>query len=282
LNYEITKLKVLAYHAIHDSAKFEVQLKYIVSNYTVISITNLLNFFKGLEAIPDNALIITFDDGDISVFENAFPLLQKYKIPACLFVVTQLIDSELPYWWDEIYYYLGTKEGDKKIWEVKNWSNSRRMEYLDKLRIKSSKPLLLRKQLTSMQLKKMEAGYLHIANHSYSHPMFNKCSNNELEQELEHSISKLTKLKLNPRIFAYPNGNFSSTVEEKIKQYNIEMAFLFDHKINKNSIDPLRISRLMVNDITPLWKFKLILSGFHTKILPLSRYTGKLLRKLKK
>lgn len=57
------------------------------------------------------------------------------------------------------------------------------------------------------------------------------------------------------------------------------MAFLFEHEINNGKFHPLRITRLAVNDNTPLWKLKQILSGWHTKILSLTRTLSKLRKK---
>ena len=48
------------------------------------------------------AIIITFDDGYADNLCNAKPLLEKYDIPATIFVVTSKIDSKNEFWWDEL------------------------------------------------------------------------------------------------------------------------------------------------------------------------------------
>lgn len=269
-------LRVLAYHAICDNLNFEEQLKYLTKNYNILSGEQFTNHVVNNVSFPERSLLITFDDGDSSNYKNAYPYLLKYKIPAIFFVITDLINSDNPFWWDEIEYYLGKEAGDRKVWEVKNWDNRKREIYLEELREKSDKPPLLYSQLKTSDLKKMRDNGMTIANHSHTHPMFNNCTYEELDQELESSISILENLDFTPQVFAYPNGNFSEKSENKLKEHGIKLAFLFDHKINKKHLNPLRISRLAVNDTTPIWKLKLILNGWHSKILPLTRALGKL------
>jgi peptidoglycan/xylan/chitin deacetylase (PgdA/CDA1 family) len=273
------RVRVLAYHTVNDKVNFEKQLKYISRHFNVISAKDFKQYLAGNIGFPKNTVLITFDDGDRSVLENGLPLLTKYKLPAVVFIITDLIDTHKPFWWDEIEYYLGKENGNKKIWEIKNWANIDRENYLLELRQNYKKPLLRYMQLTTSQLTEMQNEGVEIANHSHTHPMFNLCTAQELEYEIQESKGILSSLNSNPDIFAYPNGNYSDISEEILNKNGIKIAFLFDHKINKTKIHPLRISRLKLNDNTPLWKLKLILSGWHTRILPFTRTIGKFYRK---
>lgn len=272
----IKNLRILAYHTVKDRANFEGHLTYLKQNYSIVSIEQLNHFFYKNTRLPKKPLLITFDDGDLSVYENALPLLKKHNLPATLFVVTDLINSHKPFWWDEIEYYLGKEDGNKKVWEVKNWENKEREDFLTKLRNNLDKPAMKYPQLTTGQLKEMQDSGITIANHSHTHPLFNKCTREELEEELTKSKEQLQDSNFTADIFAYPNGNHSELSEAVLKSKNIKMALLFDHKINKNQVHPLQISRLAANDTTQLWKLKLILSGWHTKVLPITRTLGKL------
>lgn len=275
----VRSLRVLAYHTIHDKINFEEQLLYIKKNYSIISFDDLRRFLYENIELPEKPLLITLDDGDMSVYDNALPIFKKYNIPAILFVITDLINTNKPFWWNEIKYYIGSKEGNIKSWEVKNWSNKKREDYLNDLRKNSLKPELKFKQLTIFQLQEMQDAGIVIANHSHTHPMYDKCTELELEKEVELSTFKLKELGFTPDVFAYPNGNYSLLAEEISKKHGIVATFLFDHNINRGKVDPLRISRLKINDSTPLWKLKLILSGWHTRILPITRTLGKFYRK---
>src|SRR5690242_2555715 len=47
-------------------------------------------------------LALTFDDGYRGIYDNAFPLLQEWGIPATIFLVTDRIGSSEPLWWDKV------------------------------------------------------------------------------------------------------------------------------------------------------------------------------------
>src|SRR5690606_41190681 len=60
--------------------------------------SDLLSFFHQNKELPENPILITFDDGDIRVYENGFPVLKKMGLPSVLFIITQLIDSKETFW----------------------------------------------------------------------------------------------------------------------------------------------------------------------------------------
>lgn len=275
---EMKNLKVLAYHAVSDVENFKNQLRYLKKQYNLVSLDQLIRFFHSNQELPEKPLLITFDDGDFTLYKNAFPILRKENIPAAVFVITELLNTTRPFWWNEIEFYLGEKEGNKKVWEVKEWPNQDRLAYLSTLRKNNSEALPSSRQLNSTEVAEMHKSGITIANHSHSHPMFNQCSEQEMEEEFRRSTEVLESLGLESKAFAYPNGNFSDSAEKILLKHRIKVAFLFDHKINKGKMHPLRISRLVVNDSTPLWKLKFILSGWHSRLLPLSRRLGKLVR----
>ncbi|MEH1819266.1 MAG: polysaccharide deacetylase family protein [Nostoc sp.] len=50
----------------------------------------------------NRSIVVTFDDGYADNFYNAKPLLEKYDIPATVFVTTGGIDQKQEFWWDEL------------------------------------------------------------------------------------------------------------------------------------------------------------------------------------
>ena len=275
-------LKVLVYHKIDNPVNFEKHLVYLQANYTLISINEILKFKDKNTNTQKPPLLITFDDGDLSIYNNAFPLLKRFKIPGVIFVISGLIGTQEPFWWDEITSYAAkNRDSNAIVWEVKNWPNEKRIKFIEQLKKNSGIKELSYSQLTYDQLYEMQGEGIDIANHSHSHPLFDMCTPAELKQEMTTSIEILKNKNFLYDVFAYPNGNFSTKSEAVIKKAGIRMAFLFDHKININLENPLRISRLIVDDTTPLWKFRFILSGYHSKVLPLRRKISKLLSGLR-
>ena len=259
------KLRVLAYHTVEDSVVFDKQIHYLKNNFQIINLELLNRHLFQNFPLPEKPLLITFDDGDISIREKGLDILIKHQVPSVLFVITSLINTNKAYWWDEIRYY-GENDGNRMSWEVKSWKNKERLIYLQNLIKSSTKPKLQKEQLNNSQLEQLSKAGMQIANHSHTHPMFDRCSKYELEQELRTSVDILNKLGYQPDIFAYPNGNFNATSELELKNAGIKLAFLFDHKINEKQINPLRISRIRVDSDIDLKEFKVKVSGFHSFI----------------
>jgi poly-beta-1,6-N-acetyl-D-glucosamine N-deacetylase PgaB len=92
------KAIVLTYHNINNVSlgdisikpeRFESDLKMLRDRgFNVISLRDMLNAMAGLTVMPDNAVVITFDDGLKSFYTSAYPLLLKYNMPAVNFLIT--------------------------------------------------------------------------------------------------------------------------------------------------------------------------------------------------
>ena len=52
--------------------------------------------------ICDRAVAITFDDGYANNLHQAKPILEKYQIPATVFVATEYLTNPKEFWWDEL------------------------------------------------------------------------------------------------------------------------------------------------------------------------------------
>jgi biofilm PGA synthesis lipoprotein PgaB len=57
------------------------------NGYHVIGVQDLVDAAAGRKDLPDNAVMLTFDDGYQSFYTQAFPLLKKYHYPATLALV---------------------------------------------------------------------------------------------------------------------------------------------------------------------------------------------------
>jgi peptidoglycan/xylan/chitin deacetylase (PgdA/CDA1 family) len=77
---------------------FESQLKYLRDNgYKVIPLRELVDYYLGKRPAPNpHSVVITVDDGHISVYGEMFPLVRRYNIPVTLFIYPSAI-SNAPY-----------------------------------------------------------------------------------------------------------------------------------------------------------------------------------------
>jgi len=264
-------LRVLAYHTVHEPEIFEAQLKYLIKKFNIISFADLHDHLFNNKNLPPKPLLLTFDDGDVSVLKNGLPILKKYKLPSVLFVITQLIDSDNMFWCRQVEAVFkkqgkSYQEARQKIKLLKKMPNSERVKYLDSL------AMVKGLQLTSDELHVLQKEKMFIGNHTHTHPMINNCTEHEIEQEMGKVKTLFEKWNLEGYpVFAYPNGNWDAKSEKILEKNGVQFAFLFDHQINKESIDPMHISRITVDSETELNEFKVKVSGLHSKILSLKK-----------
>jgi peptidoglycan/xylan/chitin deacetylase (PgdA/CDA1 family) len=86
------RLDILAYHHIDDGAqsdtvisqeRFEEHLAALSdAGYNTVSAGDILDFVGRGVPLPEKALLLTFDDGYLSNYEYAFPILLKYNMKA--------------------------------------------------------------------------------------------------------------------------------------------------------------------------------------------------------
>lgn len=105
-------VSVLLYHRFDEArypttttsaAQFEQQLSYLKSNgYTVMSMDQMAECVEGRRSVPDKAVVITIDDGFISEYERAVPLLRKYGYPFTIFVFTSGVGTKGYVNWEQL------------------------------------------------------------------------------------------------------------------------------------------------------------------------------------
>jgi len=76
---------------------FEAQVKLLVDNgFTTITLFDLYEHLATGRALPDKPIVLTFDDGYVDNYEQAFPILKKYKQTGTFFVLTGPADVKDP------------------------------------------------------------------------------------------------------------------------------------------------------------------------------------------
>jgi len=105
---------IVLYHHISEStppstsvppARFREHLDHLKDNgFHVMALPDLLSALQAREQVPDKTVAITFDDGYISIYDTAFPMLQEYGFPFAVFVNTQPHDDNQAGFmsWDQI------------------------------------------------------------------------------------------------------------------------------------------------------------------------------------
>lgn len=100
-------LVVLAYHEISEPAgavipdyavtpaDFQQQISWLAGHgYHFVSIDQVLAARAGRAPLPSLPVLVSFDDGYRSVYEQAFPLLKRYRVPAVLGLVGAWLEPD--------------------------------------------------------------------------------------------------------------------------------------------------------------------------------------------
>ncbi len=73
---------------------FRAHLDYLRdNNFNVLPLDEMIEGLKNGVALPDKAVVISFDDGYSSIYDTAFPMLQEYGFPFTLFLSTGPTDQ---------------------------------------------------------------------------------------------------------------------------------------------------------------------------------------------
>jgi peptidoglycan/xylan/chitin deacetylase (PgdA/CDA1 family) len=107
------KLVVFLYHNLvfgrtgntynRDIYNFEHDLAFIRRNFRVADFDELIEIAEGRSQVDTDIAILTFDDGDLSMYAIAFPLLQEYNLKATFFIVPSYV-GEIGYMsWEQIH-----------------------------------------------------------------------------------------------------------------------------------------------------------------------------------
>lgn len=107
---------VLCYHRVGEPARdpwnlavsprnFEDQLSRLATDWQVMSLADLGEAARA-GRVPARAVAVTFDDGYVDNLKHALPALERYRIPATVFIASGPIGTSRPFWWDELEWLL--------------------------------------------------------------------------------------------------------------------------------------------------------------------------------
>jgi len=189
---------ILAYHRINpwyrkdaltvSPENFEKQIKYLFKKrYKFVSLKNYVsNYSLSTIYYP---LSLTFDDGFADNFWFALPILEKYKIPATIFLTANFIDTE------------------KTFSRYKDLEKDRFLKW--------------------EEIKNMKEKGIDFGSHSLSHPHLTQVSKDKAWEEI--SISKKViedKIEEEISYFCYPYGDYNEEIVSMVEKAGYKGAVL--------------------------------------------------------
>lgn len=278
------RIRILAYHGVPDPLRFTANMDHLRRWYQPVSGRQVVSALRGDRELPPRAVWVTFDDGDPTVPALAQPVLDRLGITATMFICPGVVDTQDPYWWQVIEEARSrglSAEQDEdaaaNVTQLKGMPNDRRTSVVTRLQVRMSAcghPVNAR-QITSAELTRWVQQGHELGNHTWDHPCLDTCPAAEQRDQIVRAHRWLQgAFPGQPRIFAYPNGNWTPVAEKALLDLGYEAAGLFDHRFARLSQHPLRLSRLRVSADDTAARFRAILSGGHSSVFSALRRLG--------
>jgi peptidoglycan/xylan/chitin deacetylase (PgdA/CDA1 family) len=225
------KAIILMYHNIDNPPKnaripnlyvtprmFRFQMWYLKkAGFRVLSIQDLVAVV-GAGETQQNMAAITFDDGFVDFYKNAYPILQQHGYPSTVFVVSGLA-------------------GKVNAWDHANES--------------IIKPLMNWEQLREINQNGVEIG-----SHTKTHPELTRISSDQQVMEIAGSKKDLEERLNHPiETFCYPGGDHNNEVKEAVKKAGYCCAVTTQRGHVEKGNDPLALRRIPIKLIADPFSF---------------------------
>jgi peptidoglycan/xylan/chitin deacetylase (PgdA/CDA1 family) len=222
--------------------------------------TSLRELSAALEdgAVHERSVVVTFDDGYRDNVVVAKPLLERYEVPATVFVVSSYVDSERDFWWDELAElsqcsHLPELEDERNTRDqLARVSHSRRLRMLDELwqRAELRRPpatrVSTRDEIRALATSEM----IEVGGHTATHPRLPELSPEVQREEIESGKAALERLLGRPvESFSYPHGAFDRETTELVGQAGFRRACAGTLGGVKADTPVLAIPRLHIEDM---------------------------------
>lgn len=271
---------------------FEAQIRYLSRHYRVLPIDLALRkLWEGQLHMPTAA--VTFDDGYANNLSVALPILEKYAMPATVYVVTGLIGSGSYLWTTRLVQALrataasvlatghpmldgplaGT-DAQRTAWahqlkeRLKMMPDTQRAELLEAIhrQVGDAPDLSAFRILTQAELRTLAGSHLiTLGAHTHTHRILSRLSDEQLELEIAGSVEMIRGLPGSAsRTFAYPNGrqvDYDQRAVRMLRRLDIDAALSTVEGLQRKAGNPFEIRRIVVGSTMPMASFLAASSG---------------------
>lgn len=188
-------------------------------NFTPISLSQAGAAITSGKAVPDNAVVVTLDDGFMDNYEFAFPIFQQSSIPATIFLTTGHLAR----------YNQWMRSKDYPERPMMNWN----------------------------QIREMDNHGIDFGAHTVSHPRLTELDYSQAKIEIKNSKNDIEDNLSKPcPHFAYPYGLFRNETKKIVEETGFSLACSTRSGFNNESRDPFILHRIEVYGADSVWKLK--------------------------
>jgi peptidoglycan/xylan/chitin deacetylase (PgdA/CDA1 family) len=226
-------IRMLYYHSISDAPvrssvspdAFARQVEYLVGGgYRLLSLSEAARRLASGAPLPDHGVVITLDDGFRDNYENAFPILRRFGVPASIFLTVSYIGSDR----------LPTLTRTEFVPRPLDWE----------------------------QVGEMHAHGIEFGSHTLTHPMLSAIPLGEVRREVAESKRVIEdRLGTPVRFFCYPRGDFNAGVRSIVREEGYVAACTTRPGTNYPGADPFVLKRTYVGRHDTATEFARKVSG---------------------
>lgn len=277
-----------------DVASFRRQLAWVASRYRVLPLEDALaRLVAG--TLPERALAVTFDDGYRSNLTLGLPILEELRVPATVFLVTDLVGTDDVTWPDRLYLALSrataatvtaaplglaaapldTPDARARAYETavraaKALPRAAKDAALARLfaDLRQDGPLdpgAFRVMSWDDVAALTRSGLVTVASHTRTHQILSRCADAEVLAEVGPAHEELARrVGRRPDVMAYPVGraiDYDARALAAVEGAGIRFALTTVEGIAGPSSPPRELPRLGVGSDLAFSRFRLLVSG---------------------
>jgi peptidoglycan/xylan/chitin deacetylase (PgdA/CDA1 family) len=279
--HRIAKVENDSFYNCMSPSHFAQQMEVLRNCTHPISLDELVACLNHGEPSP-KTVCVTIDDGYADTLYSAKPILEKFEIPATVFVTTGNLGGE--FWWDELERYVLSAPEDAGLlrlgkgkldfeWDFNNPNPTKRASQItsiaDFLRPldAANRRLLLNKikewsgntdlralppvrSMTANELVSLiDGGLIQIGSHTVTHPVLSELSEQERRYEIDESKRELEEILAKPVLgFSYPNGCFTKGDPKLVSQSGYQYACMSKNGAVRSNSDRFTLPRFWIPD----------------------------------
>jgi peptidoglycan/xylan/chitin deacetylase (PgdA/CDA1 family) len=265
-------------------------MEFLRDQYRVLGLSEVIHRIENRLPLPDRTACLTFDDGFMSVYTHAWPILSRYQLPATAFVVTSLPDTGMPAWPGRILYALANttlssaqldgvewklskdREGaaiyGRIVDRIKTLPREEREQRVEELVAALSDgrpPDPLGSPRASMSWTEVEqlaaTGLVDIESHTHTHPSLSRCPPDEQFGELKLSLDILRQRLRVKGLFCYPFGEYASTTVKMLPGLGYRCGLTTAPGLNPAQGDLYRLRRVGIGPGMTGARFEMAMIG---------------------
>jgi peptidoglycan/xylan/chitin deacetylase (PgdA/CDA1 family) len=235
--------RIVSFHGTprRRAAELARQLAYLKRAFRVVPLDELVQRLE-TGASVDGLVALTFDDGLRSQVEVAYPLLERYELPATFFVCPQLVEERAWLWTHEARLRLSFLEPEERRRLARGVGAPSALEpFIDWMkRLRHPGRVAVERQLRVAtpyfaadwqdhedcdlasweELRRMSRSLVSFGSHTLTHPMLRSLRLEALQEEVRDSRRLIEeRLGRAAEFFAYPDGEHHAAAREFVRAY---------------------------------------------------------------